>query len=45
MRGDYAQVYFKYNVLSEVVNTKTCKTTERKFYDADDHVDERDFLM
>ena len=37
MREDYAQVYFKHNVLSEVVITKTCKTTERKyFYDAAD---------
>ena len=46
MREDYAQVYFKHNVLSEVVITKTCKTTERKyFYDADDDVDEKDFTM
>ena len=46
MRGDYAQVYFKYNVLSEVVITKPCKTTERKyFYYDDDDVDEKDFMM
>ena len=46
MREDYAQVYFKHNVLSEVVITKTCKTTERRyFYDADDDVDEKDFIM
>ena len=42
MREDYAQVYFKHNVLSEVVITKTCKTTERKyFYDAADDVMKR----
>ena len=39
MREDYAQVCFKHNVLSEVVITKTCKSTERKyFYDAADDV-------
>ena len=42
MREDYAQVYFKHNVLSEVVITKTCKTTERKyFYGAADDVMKR----
>ena len=46
MREDYAQVYFKHNVLSEVVITKICKTTkEEYFYDADDDVDEKDFMM
>ena len=44
MREDYARVYFKHNVLSEVVITKTCKTTERKYL-YDDDVDEKDFMM
>ena len=46
MREDYAQVYFKHNVLSEVFITKTCKTTKAEyFYDADDDIDEKDFMM